>query len=133
MAVPVPTNEISTTLVISLLWFILYWIAGGVVFAVVAVTRLLRMKKAQFSCLFTIASAAAAYGATTTGLIVRRPARCAPLDFPDWLSWLPERVLSCNLNQLLLAGGAWFALLLLVSILLMLMSQRDQKMLTPKP
>lgn len=112
------------TWMLALAWFILYWILGGILFAVVALTRLLRIKKAQFSCLFTFASAAAAYGAATTGLMMAPPSviRCwqGALVANDW-----GQFVGCGVREVFFSGGAWFALLVLLSIMFMLLSQRD--------
>ncbi|MBI5370000.1 hypothetical protein HZA85_02335 [Candidatus Uhrbacteria bacterium] len=39
---------------LSVIWFFIYWILGGVFFAVIALLRLGRVRKVRFSCLFTI-------------------------------------------------------------------------------
>ena len=41
---------------LSILWFLVYWILGGVFFAIVTVIRLGRIRKVRFSCLFSILS-----------------------------------------------------------------------------
>ncbi len=42
------------TIILGLLWFLVYWILGGVFFALVAILRLGRVRKVRFSCLFSI-------------------------------------------------------------------------------
>lgn len=119
-----PQELAQLTWILVLAWFLIYWIAGGMMFAIVALTRLLKLKKAQFSCLFTFASLAAAYGAAATGLMMTTPAaaRCvdSALQRQQW-----SEVFGCGMKEILLVGGAWFALLLLLSILFMLLSQRE--------
>ena len=41
---------------LSILWFLVYWILGGVFFAIITVIRLGRIRKVRFSCLFSILS-----------------------------------------------------------------------------
>ncbi len=48
------------TWLLTLIWFLLYWILGGVVFAVLTILRLGRVRKVQFSCLFSWLAAAVA-------------------------------------------------------------------------
>lgn len=119
-----PQELAELTWVLVVVWFLLYWILGGMLFAVVSLSRLLKLKKAQFSCLFTLSSAAAAYGAAATGLMMTSPSasRCVDraLQSSQW-----SDIFSCGIKELFMAGGAWFALLLLLSILLMLLSQRE--------
>ena len=53
---------------LSIVWFLAYWILGGVFFALVALLRLGRVRKVRFSCLFTLLSAASACAAAFYGL-----------------------------------------------------------------
>ena len=57
------------TAVLGFLWFLVYWILGGVLFSLVALLRLGRIRKVRFSCLFTIVSFIA--GVATAFLGVR--------------------------------------------------------------
>ena len=61
--------EVSSLLVfLSLLWFFVYWILGGVFFAVITIARLGRLRKVRFSCLFTVLALACGIGAAYVGL-----------------------------------------------------------------
>jgi hypothetical protein len=53
---------------LSILWFFIYWVLGGVFFAVMAILRLGRVRKVRFSCLFTILAGASAIGAAYFGV-----------------------------------------------------------------
>ena len=46
----------SFLVVLSIIWFVVYWVLGGVFFALVAVVRLGRIRKVRFSCLFSLLS-----------------------------------------------------------------------------
>lgn len=114
-------------------WFIIYWILGGVVFALVAAARSTHMRKAQFSCLFTLGSAAAAYGAAAIGLLLLRPRgpRC-PEEFLLQKGFMAaeriglQDVLFCDAKAIMIAGGLCFALLLAVGVVALLVSSIEK-------
>ncbi len=54
--------------ILTLAWFLVYWIFGGVVFMVISLVRPGKMKRVRFSCFYTILSAAVAYGAARLGI-----------------------------------------------------------------
>ncbi len=53
---------------VALIWFLLYWILGGVFFAAMAVLKMGSVRKVRFSCLFTILALGCAGGAAWGGL-----------------------------------------------------------------
>lgn len=53
---------------VALIWFLVYWILGGVFFAAMAVLRMGSVRKVRFSCLFTILALGCASGASWGGL-----------------------------------------------------------------
>lgn len=59
----------SFFIILSILWFLVYWVLGGVFFAVVAIMRLGRLRKVRFSCLFTILSLVVGIGAAYSGVL----------------------------------------------------------------
>ena len=44
----------SFFIILSILWFLMYWVLGGVFFAVITIIRLGRLRKLRFSCLFSL-------------------------------------------------------------------------------
>ena|SRR3990167_6155504 len=60
------TLPFITTL--SILWFLVYWILGGVFFAIVTVVRLGRIRKVRFSCLFSALSLVLGIGTAYLGI-----------------------------------------------------------------
>ena len=58
----------SFTVFLSIVWFVLYWILGGVFFAVIAIIRLGRVRKVRFSCLFTVLALTCGIGAAQFGM-----------------------------------------------------------------
>lgn len=59
---------------LSILWFLIYWILGGVFFAVIAILRLGRVRKVRFSCLFTLWALLIGVGVAFKGLEYSRDA-----------------------------------------------------------
>ncbi|PJE76920.1 hypothetical protein COV05_01850 [Candidatus Uhrbacteria bacterium CG10_big_fil_rev_8_21_14_0_10_48_16] len=58
----------SFLILLSILWFLLYWILGGVFFAVVTVMKLGRLRKVRFSCLFSLLSLVLGIGTAYVGM-----------------------------------------------------------------
>jgi len=58
----------SFAVFLSILWFLVYWILGGVFFAAIAILRLGRVRKVRFSCLFTLWVLVIGVGAAFKGL-----------------------------------------------------------------
>ena len=58
----------TLTVILSALWFLVYWIFGGVVFMIISLVRPGKMKRVRFSCLYTIISALTGYGAAKLGI-----------------------------------------------------------------
>jgi len=58
----------SFALFLSVFWFVVYWILGGVFFAVIAIIRLGRVRKVRFSCLFTLLALVCGIGAAQFGV-----------------------------------------------------------------
>jgi len=51
-------NDISYLVgILSVVWFLVYWIFGGVLFALLAILRLGNIRKVRFSCLFSLLAA----------------------------------------------------------------------------
>lgn len=111
------------------LWFVIFWILGGVFFAIVSATRFVHLRKARFSCLFTVASIAASYGAALGGRLLARPIH----NSPECSRFVAEKahnlgeVLTCNYEAVFLAGGLCFALLLMGGLIAMLVSRVEKK------
>jgi hypothetical protein len=59
---------ISFLVILSILWFLMYWILGGVFFAVVTIARLGRVRKVRFSCLFTLLAFVLGVGSAVFGV-----------------------------------------------------------------
>ena len=64
----------SFIIFLAIVWFLMYWVIGGVFFAVMAIIRLGRVRKVRFSCLFTLLAMICAVGASYLGMNSARQA-----------------------------------------------------------
>ncbi len=122
----------TITWMLFLAWFIIYWVLGGVFFALIAATRFMNLSKARFSCLFTLGSLAAAYGASTIGMMLagmNRVARC-PKANPEAFHALGELVV-CNYSAIFVAGSMFFALLCIGGMVALLFSRVEKVVPAP--
>jgi hypothetical protein len=107
-----------------LLWFITYWILGGVFFSLITATNLIRLNKTRFSCLFTIGSIVAAYAAAAGGVLLAHPGR-----HPECSAAILVRdhgigtLLTCNFPAVLASGALCFTLLMMGGLIAMLFSR----------
>ncbi len=116
-------SPVIITFAFTLLWFVLYWIAAGVIFAIIGLVRFMRINTARFSCLFTLMSLATAYAAAWTGYVAasRTNARClvginAPYEAIPGL-------FRCSTTIMVSNAILWFIVLLAVGIALMFISR----------
>jgi len=112
------------------IWFLLYWIIGGIFFACVALLRLIRLRKARFSCLFSLTAALcalfAAWGSTTW--IEKTADDCSV--FPIDQATITV-LLSCGGVKLMISAIVGFVLLVVIGFgLLKLSSWKDRTWLT---
>ncbi|HBR80830.1 MAG: hypothetical protein UX09_C0020G0013 [Candidatus Uhrbacteria bacterium GW2011_GWE2_45_35] len=116
---------------LAVVWFFLYWIIGGVFFACVALLRLIRLRKARFSCLFTLSAAVCAFLAAWFSTVwLERTASGCLADLPRGREAL-VLVFSCGFIQFLASAAAGLVVLLLIGfILLKLSSWKDRSWLT---
>ena len=126
-------SPIMITVAFTLLWFVLYWILAGVIFAIVGLVRFMRINTARFSCLFTLMSFAAAYAAAWMGYVAvaRTNGRClAEINAP--YEAIPG-LFRCATTIMISNGILWFIVLLAVGIALMFLSRiPDRPRQTPK-
>ncbi len=62
-------DQIADVILLTVIWFIVYWILAGIVFAVIGLIRFRRVNTLRFSCSFTFLSLATAFGAVITGYV----------------------------------------------------------------
>lgn len=104
---------------LTLFWFVAYWIVGGVIFSIISVTRFLHVHKARFSCLFTLLSAGAAYGAAWMGAqVLIRQTMC--IEKARSVIDVFPLMFTCATKQTFSSGLLWFLLLMAIGIGMML-------------
>lgn len=112
----------STVIVLTIFWFIIFWLIGGVIFAIIALMRTSKLRKARFSCLFTLACAGAAYGAAWSGLTLGEGAIAECLQKNDSFFEELAAVYGCGVLEISFSALLWFVGLFLVGFLLLLVS-----------
>jgi len=114
---------------LTLFWFVAYWIVGGVIFSIISVTRFLHVHRARFSCLFTLLSAGAAYGAAwMSGRMLIRQVVC--IEKTHGILDVFPLMFTCGTRQTFSSGLLWFLLLMAIGIgmMLILRGPDDRKM-----
>lgn len=108
----------SLWLALSVAWFLLYWIFGGVLFSIIAVLKVGRVHKARFGCLFTLVTAGMGALAAWAGLQLSavQIATCpvATSEAPLWVDQF-----SCGIIGILITFFVGFVLMLGVGVALM--------------
>jgi hypothetical protein len=127
-----PEVPLGVLILLTLLWFVAFWIIGGVIFATIGLVRFLRVNKNRFSCLFTFFSLAAAVGAAWTGIAAAQmpgPRACMVKNAVENapLTEILPKLFNCSYNEVLSAAGLWFLFLLAVGIILLFISRTPEK------
>lgn len=120
-------SVISFLILLSIVWFLLYWTIGGVFFAVVAIARLGRVRKVRFSCLFTLWSLLLGVGAAVFGYQFAQGAVEECLSYSETTTELAAAVFGCGFIGVLGAFAIGFILLVAGGFLIMAMSKSDVK------
>lgn len=119
----------SLTFSLFLLWFLTYWIVGGILFATVAAAKFIRVNKAIFSCLFALCAILTAYAAAWMGPLAVRSThlRCLLDSRSGGLSL--QALFSCGPFEMIFSGVVWFFLLLGLGAAVMAVSvqRRDKR------
>jgi len=114
------------TLFLTVLWFLFYWIFGGVFFTVIAVIRLGRIKKVRFSCLYTIMAALAGYGAAKLGVYWAGDAMTRCLAEANGMSEQFAAIFACGIVGIFTAMLILAAVLVFVGFALMAISRSKE-------
>ncbi len=125
-----PNEPIGFLLILALLWFVLFWTVGGVVFAVIGLMRFLRLNKNRFSCFFTILSAGTALGAAWMGLLAAHtdaPSACLAQTKTSTITSFIPSLFTCASEEVLSAAALWFLFLLGAGIILLFLSRAPER------
>lgn len=108
-------------------WFLLYWVLGGVFFAVVAILRLGRVRKVRFSCLFSLFSIIIALGASWFGLRMSNQGISDCLATAETAPELATAIFGCGFAGVLGAFLLGAAALMIGGFILMAISKSKTK------
>ena len=112
---------------LSLIWFVLYWIFGGVFFAVVAFLRFGRVRKVRFSCLFSLWTILVAAGAAWGGMLFAQEAQTECLLAAETKAEAITAVFGCGAIGVFGALLVGVAVLVIGGFLIMAISRTDNK------
>lgn len=108
---------------LSMILFFVYWIVGGVFFAIITLFRTSKIRKAQFSCLFTLTSLACAIAASLAGTqIGGRAIRRCLIQTDGYFDSLAA-VISCGVLPLTFSALIGLLALIIVGIFFLLISR----------
>ncbi|MBT4857211.1 hypothetical protein HON52_03420 [Candidatus Uhrbacteria bacterium] len=108
---------------LSIILFFLYWLAGGVFFAIITLFRSSKVRKAQFSCLFTLASVAVAVTAVIFGTNLGGRAIGQCLRESDGYFSSLAAVISCGVLPITFSALIGFAVLIILGAFLLFISR----------
>ena len=116
-------SPITITLAFTLMWFVLYWLLAGVLFAIVGLVRFMRINTARFSCWFTLMSFATAYAAAWTGYVAAHRTNGQCLAKINATYEAIPGLFRCAPTIVLSNGVLWFIVLLALGIGLMFIAR----------
>jgi len=108
---------------LAVFWFLIFWLVGGVLFSIIALFRSSKIKKTQFSCLFTLLCAGCAYGAAHTGMMMGAEEINVCLEKAVGWTESFSAIIACGVFAMMISGLAWFILLFVGGSLLLLLSR----------
>ena len=113
---------------IAAFWAVLYWIVGGVIFAIVAIFQLEKIRRARFSCLFSLASAFCGFGAAYSGAYFAQSSiqLCLEQDAGEMFGRLSS-VIACGILEQAAAGFIWFLILFGLGLLALVASRAQNQ------
>ncbi len=117
----------SLTTFLAIVWFIVYWVLGGVFFAVLAILKLGRLKKVRFSCLFTVLAAFCGYVAAFWGTLYGDQAIRVCLQQAQTKAEVITSLFGCGFSAVFGAFLAGAAVLTFGGLVIMSMSKSKSK------
>ncbi|MFC1787762.1 hypothetical protein ACFLZY_00910 [Patescibacteria group bacterium] len=112
---------------LALIWFIFYWIFGGVFFAVMALLRLGRVRKVRFSCLFSVLTVIVAFGTAFSGMNLARDAQTKCLLQAENKAEIITAIFGCGAAGVFGTFLLGAAVLILGGFLIMALSKSHSK------
>ncbi|MBU0614230.1 hypothetical protein KJ766_03035 [Patescibacteria group bacterium] len=118
---------ISSIILIAAVWFPVFWIIGGTLFAITAAMQSVKVKKAMFSLLFTFASIVFAVGAAGSGYVFGREKIDVCLTSANDFFASLAAVVGCGVLEFFLAALFWLAGLLIVGFILLYLCRAENQ------
>ncbi len=122
---------LTLTVLLGIIWFLGFWILGGVFFAVLTLIRLGRIKKVRFSCLFTIWALICASISSYYGVRLSMGAINVCMDTAATKSEVISSVFVCGFWGIFGVGAGAFAALLIGGFGIFFLSRSHNKKITP--
>ena len=122
--------DLSFFLPLVIAWFLLYWVLGGVVFSLLALIRVHRIRRVRFGCLFTFtAIGVAAIGAWGSIRMADGALLACELPAPSTFAasleaWI--QLFACGIVPFSVVFVGGFVLLLFVGFILLALSKRNE-------
>ena len=118
---------LSFLILLSFVWFLFYWLLGGVLFAVIAIARLGRVRKVRFSCLFSLWSLFLGIAAAVGGMYLAQDAVQQCMDDAQTRMELAAAVFGCGFVGVLGAFLLGAVLLVIGGFIVMSLSKSKAK------
>lgn len=117
----------SFFVLLAVTWSLLYWVLGGVIFSIIALLKVGRIRRARFGCFFSSAAVGAGVLAAWAGLKLSAPAiaACDAVAVDRFSRWVEQ--FACGIIGIVGSFLGGFVLLLLVGAGLMLLSKSTTK------
>ncbi len=118
---------ISSIILIAAVWFPVFWIIGGTLFAIISVVQGVKVKKATFSLLFTFGSLVFAIGASGSGYVFGKSKIDVCLSSANDFFGSLAAVVGCGVLEFFIAAAFWFAGLILVGFVLLYLCRAENQ------
>jgi hypothetical protein len=111
---------------LAFFWFLIYWVLGGVAFALLLILRLGRVRKVRFSCLFTLLAIVAAIGAAKLGVSYSQEAVMVCLAQATNRAQVVTAIFGCGFVGVVGCFALGACVLILGGLLLMFICRRQR-------
>jgi hypothetical protein len=109
---------------LSAFWFLIYWILGGTIFALISLSRAAQLRAFQFSCFFSLFTLLAALAAGWFGAVGVRAAAPKCLQGVNTVLETARVAVNCAPQPVTYAALIWAGVLFLIGGLVFTLSHR---------
>lgn len=121
-------NDISSLKVIlSIAWFLVYWIFGGVFFALLTIMRLGNVRKLRFSCIFSLLAAIVGAASAWYGIRYSEQAIAGCLSLAENRAEVITAVFGCGFVGVVGAFAVGILAIVLGGFIIMSISKTNSK------